>query len=90
MGAPAPCLHVIEGFLWTAHAEDRAAERGLTRLEVEAAVQDGDDLRLPNPGPGDWRVFGTCIGGGRFAVVYDLPALGDERVARLITMWRLP
>ena len=79
----------IERFLWTDHADQRLRQRGLTRFEVEEAVQGGHDARKANRGAGDWRVHGERADGRRFAVIYDHPAGRDERAARIITVWPL-
>jgi hypothetical protein len=79
----------IERFIWTLHAEDRAAERGLSRLDVEEVVRDGHRTRQANEGLGDWRVYGTRSDGQLFAVVYDQPALEDDELARIVTIWRV-
>lgn len=47
----------IERFLWTTHAELRLSERGLTRFEVEEAIQEGHEVREANRGDADWRVY---------------------------------
>jgi len=79
----------IERFIWTLHAEDRAVERGLSHLDVEEVVSDGHRARQTNKGLGDWRVYGTRSDGQSFAVVYDQPVLGDDELARIVTIWRV-
>jgi hypothetical protein len=79
---------VIERFIWTVHAQDRAAERGLNRFDVEAVVREGHKSRQQNRGPGDWRVNGTHPDGQIFVVIYDHPALADTGLARIVTLWR--
>lgn len=76
---------MIEHFLWTSHAETRLTERDLSRQEVELAVRLGQGR--PNPGAADWRVSGVCANGLRFLAVYDCPARGDSRTARIVSVW---
>jgi len=77
----------IERFVWTAHALQRLNQRGLTRAEVEQAVERQHDTRVQNRGAGDWRVHGLRRDGRRFAVIYDQPVGQDPRAARIVTVW---
>jgi hypothetical protein len=79
----------IERFLWTDHALQRLAQRGLTQPEVEQAIEREHDARRPNRGAGDWRIHGHREDGRRFAVIYNHPVGRDERAARIVTVWPL-
>lgn len=79
----------IERFVWTEHAEMRLGERGLTHFEVEEAIREGHDLREPNQGDADWRVYSVRSDRRRFAVIYDNPSQGDARTARVVSVWPL-
>ena len=79
----------IERFLWTDHAELRVGERGLTCFEVEEAVREGHETRESNAGDADWRVYGVQSGGGRFAVIYDHPVIGDDGAVLIVSAWLL-
>ena len=79
----------IERFIWTDHAELRLGDRGLSSLEVEEVVREGQQIREVNRGDADWRVHGTRSDGRRFAVIYDHPALGDPGLARIVSTWPL-
>jgi hypothetical protein len=69
-------------FVWTFHALERLAERGLTREDVEGAVHDEHPTRETNPGKADWR-----IDTGRIVVLYDCPDKRDIDVIRIVTAW---
>ena len=69
-------------FIWTIHALERLAERGLTRDGVEQAVRRLDPLREPNDGDADWRVDASS-----FVVLYDHPAGENMDAIRIITAW---
>lgn len=73
----------IRRVLWTMHALERLAQRGLTRELVERAVREGHALRLPNVGKADW-----WVDGGDFVVVYDHPLIGMADAARIVTAWK--
>jgi hypothetical protein len=80
---------MVDRFIWTEHAESRAAERGLVRFDVETVIREGHDSREVNRGPGDWRVRGSGGDEREFVVVYDYPVFADEEMARIVTIWRL-
>lgn len=80
---------MVDRFIWTEHAESRAAERGLGRFEVETVIRDGHEFREVNRGLGDWRFCANGGDGMGFVVVYDHPAFGDKGLARIVTVWRL-
>lgn len=80
---------MIERFIWTEHAERRMGQRGLSKAQVEEAIRSGHESRQINRGDADWRVYGTRSDGGRFAVIYDHPSLGDATVARVVSAWPL-
>jgi hypothetical protein len=71
----------IERITWTFHAEERLAQRGLTRARVERAVRELHPIREINKGRAAWRVDT-----GRFVVVYDRSAGLDS--VRIISVWR--
>ena len=77
----------FERFIWTDHAEQRLSERGLARVEVERAIDDGHEAREANHGEADWRIYGTRADGQDFAVIYDCPVGGDENAARIVSVW---
>jgi hypothetical protein len=79
----------IERFIWTEHAEQRLAERGLTRVDVERAIREGHDARRINTGDADWRVHGIRPDEREFEVVYDHPIGGDRTAARIVSAWPL-
>ncbi len=79
----------IERFVWTDHALQRLAQRGLTGDEVERAITRGHDTRKPNRGAGDWRVYGQRADRRRFVVIYDKPVGRDQRAARVVTVWAI-
>lgn len=70
----------IEQITWTFHAEERLAQRGLTRTGVERAVRELHSIREINKGRAAWRVDA-----GRFVVVYDRAA-GLNSV-RIVSVW---
>jgi Domain of unknown function (DUF4258) len=69
---------MVNRFIWTEHAESRAAERGLSRFDIETVIREGHRSREINPGHGDWRIYGSSADGKQFAVVYDHPVLANE------------
>lgn len=77
----------IDHFIWTNHAILRIRQRGLTRFEIEDAVKAGHRSRRINRGDVDWRVEGTLADGRRFVVIYDCPAEGNRRTARIVSAW---
>jgi hypothetical protein len=72
----------IHRFSWTAHAEDRVAQRGLSRARVEEAVRELHPLREVNNGAAAWRVDAS-----RFVVVYDHPDNDDINAVRIVSVW---
>jgi hypothetical protein len=78
---------MIERFQWTFHAEQRLAQRGLKRHEIEIAVRLCE--WRPNLGSADWRVTGVRPDGLRFVVVFDFPASDDPEAARVVTAWTI-
>jgi len=79
----------IHRFVWTDHALQRLDERGLTRFEVEEAIRCGHDGREPNEDGADWLISGKTQSGISIEAVYDHPHDGDERVGRIVSVWRL-
>jgi hypothetical protein len=73
----------IKRFAWTWHAEERLAERGLTKSHVEQAVRDGHPLGESNEGEADWRIEARD-----FVVVYDHPDGKDTDAVRVVSAWR--
>lgn len=78
---------MIERFQWTFHAEQRLAERGLGRHEIELAVRLGK--HEPNFGPADWRTGEVRADGLRFVVVFDYPAEDDPGAACIVSAWTI-
>lgn len=68
--------------VWTVHALERLAERGLTRDVVEQAVRELHAVREQNDGEADWRIDAS-----RFFVLYDHPDGSDTHKLRIITAW---
>lgn len=80
----------IERFVWTDHARERLAERGLTRFEVEEAIRDAHEGREPNEDGADWLITAITQSGIEIEAVYDHPYRGDESTVRLVSVWRRP
>lgn len=80
---------LIQSFVWTDHALLRITERGLTRFEVEAAIREAHDSRLPNAGRADWLISTKTTSGIPIEAIYDYPHRGDESIARIVSVWRL-
>ncbi len=78
----------VERFVWTDHAVERLAERGLTRFKVEDAIRDGHEGRQPNEDGADWLITVTTPSGIAIEAVYDHPYRGDESTARIVSVWR--
>jgi hypothetical protein len=72
----------IDRFAWTVHAEDRLAQRGLSRARVERAVRELHPIRKVNKGAAVWRVDA-----GSFVVVYDHPDNDDMNAVRVVSVW---
>ncbi|HEY3958899.1 MAG TPA: hypothetical protein VGL68_00155 [Solirubrobacteraceae bacterium] len=72
----------IQRFTWTIHAEERMAQRGLTRARIERAVRELHPTRETNEGEAEWRVDA-----GPFVVVYDHPDREDIDTVRIISAW---
>lgn len=72
----------IERITWTAHAEDRLAQRGLTRERVERTVRDLHPIREDNEGEAEWRVDA-----GSFVVVYAHADNKDTATVRIVSVW---
>jgi hypothetical protein len=72
----------IKRITWTAHAEDRLPQRGLTRERVERAVRDLHSIRVDNEGGAEWRVDA-----GDFIVVYAHPDDEDISTVRIVSVW---
>lgn len=66
----------------TYHAQDRAAQRGISYHSIADLVLNHYQRRLRNPGPADWQL----VGGG-VAVAYDWPAERDQTLAVVVTVW---
>lgn len=79
----------ITEFIWTDHALDRIAERGVTRSEVQAAIREAHEDRVSNLGRADWLVATTTESGIRIEAIYDHPYRGDEITARIVSVWRV-
>ena len=80
----------IDRFVWTDHALQRLGERGLTRFEVEEAIREAHDGRVPNEDGADWLIAARTPSGISIEAVYDHPHAGDETTARIVSVWRLP
>ena len=69
---------MVDRFIWTEHAASRAAERALSRFDVQTVIREGHDIRERNPGLGDWWVRGRTADRRSIVVVYDHPVFADE------------
>jgi hypothetical protein len=69
-------------FIWTAHAEDRLSERGLTRTAVEQAIRENHWMRETNDGAADWPVDT-----GRFVAVYDHSDAAGAITISVVSVW---
>jgi hypothetical protein len=78
----------IEQLVWTDHALLRLAERQLARFEVEDAIREQHQARVPNEGGADWLISATTPDGRSFEAIYDHPVRGDETVATIVSVWR--
>lgn len=72
----------IERFIWTIHAEERLAQRGLTRARVERAIRELHSLRETNEGEAGWR-----LDAGHFVVVYDYPDHMNLDAVQIVSAW---
>jgi hypothetical protein len=79
----------IERFVWTEHAGARREQRRLQASDVEQAINEGHDNREVNDGRAEWLVSGQAADGTAFEAIYDHPHLGDQRAARIVSVWRL-
>lgn len=79
----------VERFAWTDHALQRLEDRGLTRFEVEDAIREGHDGRVPNEDGADWLIAAKTQSGISIEAVYDHPHAGDETAARIVSVWQL-
>ncbi len=68
---------------WTAHAWARAESLGVTRSDIEDALEEGHGRRRVNPREADW-----LLDVGRLTVAYNHPYDGDEFAALVVTVWR--
>ena len=69
-------------FIWTAHAEERLSERGLTRTAVEQAIRENHRIRETNDGAANWR-----LDAGRFVVVYDHSDAAGIVTVCVVSVW---
>lgn len=79
----------IERFIWTEHAEFRRGQRRLDRSDVERAIRDGNANRQVNDGRAEWLISGRTPDGIAFEAIYDHPHGGDQKTARIVSVWRL-
>lgn len=56
-------------------------------MDVERTIQIGHGMPRINRGEADWVAYGLCTDGRRFMVVYDHPHRGDDRTARIVSVW---
>jgi hypothetical protein len=73
---------------WTAHAEERRAERKVRKAQVDATIEAEHSFREENLGDGNWRLPLLDRDGRPCAVIYDNPVDGDAEVALVITIVR--
>lgn len=79
----------IVRFVWTEHAEARRHQRHLDASDVEQAISEGNAEREVNDGRAEWLISGETADGTAFEAIYDHPHLGDDEVARIVSVWRL-
>src|ERR1700759_3837366 len=78
---------MIERFVWTDQAKDRARQRDFERKNFEMTIRLGHDGRSRNDGRADWLVCGRQSDGRRFEGIYDHPVGRDLGRVRIVSIW---